>query len=95
MALPFDVDHGPPPKPGRSRIKGLRAAQTMAIRLHTRFLKYALHRHATAVELAVCARSIERLAVILEDLKTLNLRADPRETRTVRKRPRTPSTLGT
>ena len=83
MALAFDL-----PKPGRSRIKGLRAAQTMAIRLHTRFTKYALHRRATAEELAVCARAIERLAAILADCKTLDLRVDPRETRTVRKRPR-------
>jgi hypothetical protein len=81
MPLAFDV-----PKPGRSRIKGLRAAQTMAIRLHTRFTKYALHRRATAEELAVCGRACEHLAAVLADLKTLDLRIDPRETRTVRKR---------
>lgn len=74
------------PVAGRSRIKGLRAAQRLTILLHTRFEKYALHRKATAEELAICARACERLKAILEDLKPLHLRADRVERLTVRKR---------
>jgi hypothetical protein len=75
------------PRPGRSRIKGLRSVVTALTRIRQAMDLYCRYREGSEAEHAVAARIEARARESLIEIAALNLPPDPR--RPVRKSSRT------